>query len=115
MSLANQSVYVAQAQAIQGLWNQFQALYFAVNRISELTAKNGAQAAWKAMATAAQKPDGSISATPDANLNMTASDIINALNDMTMLCSVFDGTLAPAAYSQVDHRGDAPSVASLTQ
>lgn len=124
MSLAPQSAYIAQAQQVQALWNQFRTLLGAVGRISDLTNENGAQNVWKAMATAAQKADGSLGAGDTSpvntdpitvgNLNMTADDIINALNDLVMIKSVFEGTLTAASYTQVDHRGDAPSVTTLS-
>lgn len=126
MSLSSQSTYVAQARQIQSLWNEVLSWYAQVGTISRLTTKNGAQNAWKAMATTAQNSDGS-TGTADGSpvethpisvgtpaLGMTADDIINALNDMTMICSVIDGTLAAASYTQVDHRGDAPSVTTLS-
>jgi hypothetical protein len=123
-AVANQATFVGQAQTIASLWNQFTAWYYAVQRVNQLSTKNGAQNGWKAMATAAYNNDGSIGTadgTPNnahpitvSNLDMSANDIINALNDMITLCSVFDGTLAPASYFQVDHRGDAPSVSNLT-
>jgi hypothetical protein len=125
MASASQQTFISQAQTVQALWNQVLGWYASVRNISNLTTKDGAQVAWKAMATAAQNADGSVGAadgTPvethvitAGNLGMSADDVINALNDMTMLCSVLDGTLAAASYQQVDHRGDAPSVTNLTR
>ena len=124
MSLSSQTVYIQQAQQVQSLWNQFWQWYYAVQKISNLTTENAAQNVWKAMATAAQNADGSLGAadgTPvnthpitTGNLDMTANDIINALNDMVMITNVFNGTLTAASYAQTDHRADAVSLNNVT-
>lgn len=129
MALAPQSVYLAQARQVQALWNRWVQLYYDIRKLNDLQAKNGAQNVWKAMSTAAQGTNAAMG-TADANpvntdpitvqdasgvaLGMTANDIINALNDLIQLTQVYDGTLPAASYSQVDHRGDAPSVSNLT-
>lgn len=125
MASSSQATFVSQAQTVQLLWNELLAWYAKVRNISNLTTKNAAQNAWKAMATAAQNGDGSVGTADGSpnethvittsNLNMSADDLINALNDMTMIASVLDGTLAAASYQQVDHRADAQSVTNLTQ
>ena len=131
MALAPQSVYVAQARQVQALWARWQQLYYDINRINQLTTKNGAQNVWKAMPTAAQNADGSLGSadpvatpvnthpitTPDAagnQLGMAANDIINVLNDMILYASVHDGTNVAIAANAVDHRGDGQSVSNLT-
>lgn len=126
MSLSTQSVYIAQAQQIQSLWNQLWQWYYAVQKISNLTTENAAQNVWKAMATAAQNADGSLGAADASPVNthpitagtpaldMTANDIINALNDMVMITNVFNGTLTAASYTQTDHRADAISLNNVT-
>ena len=125
MALATQAVYIAQAQTIQGIWNQWMALYQAIGSINLLTTKNGAQNVWKAMATAAQASNASLGTADESpvntdpitvgNLDMTANDIINALNDLIALAQVFDGTGGSSIMSgSIDHRGDAPSVTNLT-
>jgi hypothetical protein len=75
------------------------------------------------MATAIQNADGSpgnADATPDNThpittdtLGMTANEMINALNNMLMLCSVLDGTGGSGLNATIDHRGDAPSLVSI--
>lgn len=125
MALATQAVYIAQAQTIQGIWNQWMALYQAIGSINLLTTKNGAQNVWKAMATAAQASNASLGTADSSpvntdpitvgNLDMAANDIINALNDLIALAQVFDGTGGSSIMSgSIDHRGDAPSVTNLT-
>ena len=126
MSLANQSVYIGQAQTIQDLWNGWLQIYEGIQRINALQAKLSSQNVWKAMATAAQNADGSIGAADGSPVNtdpitvsgmnaMTANDIINALNDLIALAEVFDGTGGNGIMTgAIDHRSDAISVTRLT-
>jgi hypothetical protein len=121
---APQATYIGQAQTVQQLWNQLRNWYWQVKAVGLLTNGNGAQNVWKAMATAAQNADGSLGAadaTPVntdpitvGNLNMSADDIINALNDMTALASVFDGTAGTGYNASINHLNDAQSLLTLT-
>jgi hypothetical protein len=125
MALAPQQVYISQAQTVQGLWNQWLGLYAAIGRINQYTTKNGAQNVWKAFATAAQASNAALGTADGSpvitdpittgNLGFTATDAINALNDLIALAAVFDGSGGQGIMTgAIDHRGDAPSVTSLT-
>ncbi len=123
MALSSQSTYLAQAQTIAGLWNELILWYYRVKRLAALTTENGAQNVWKAMATSAQNSDGSLGNADGSPVNtdpitigglgMTADDIINSLNDMSMICSVLDGTGGGSLNASINHLGDAPSVTNL--
>jgi hypothetical protein len=125
MALATQQTYIGLAQTVQGLWNQWMSLYGAINAANLLITKSGAQNVWKAMATAAQTNAAALGTTDGSpvitdpitigDLYMSATDIINAQNDLEALCQVFDGTGGNGIMTgSIDHRGDAPSVTNLT-
>ena len=125
MALATQQTYVGLAQAVQSAWNQWLALKGSIDSLNNLVTDSGAQNVWKAMTTAAQNSNASLGAT-DTNpvitnpitvgsLGMSATDIINAQNDLVALSQVFSGSGGASIMNgSIDHRGDAPSVTNLT-
>jgi hypothetical protein len=64
MMAALNSVYIAQAQRVQTLWNALQLLCENIASLTPLITNSGAQTAWNAMATAVQTATGAIG-TPD--------------------------------------------------